>query len=224
MSKIIAIEKLGVFKQTLMTLLDSLFAKKSSVYTNTQVDSMLANYVNDASYNSTTGNIELKHGSTVLATIDASLFILDGMMSDVEVSSGNLVMTFNIDGGSRVVSIPISDVFDATNYYNKTAADAKFQDKVAIVSQSASSVTIDPNVLNKWGEINNLTVAFAAGATGEVNEYMIQFTCAATVLTLPNTVRWANGDPLETEAGYTYQVSIVDNLAVYAGWEAKSNA
>jgi hypothetical protein len=56
---------------------------------------------------------------------------------------------------------------------------------------------------------------------------MFQFTCpssAATTLTLPVTIRWANDDELEPEAGYTYQVSIVDNLAVYAGWEAQSNA
>jgi hypothetical protein len=56
---------------------------------------------------------------------------------------------------------------------------------------------------------------------------MFQFTSpsdADTVLTLPGTVRWANDDPLEPEAGHTYQVSVVDNLAVYAGWEAQSNA
>jgi hypothetical protein len=100
-------------------------------------------------------------------------------------------------------------------------------DKVAIVQQSESSVAINPNVLNVWGEISSLAITFTAGSSREVNEYMFQFTCpsdAATTLTLPGTVRWANDDPLEPEAGHTYQVSVVDNLAVYAGWEAQSNA
>ena len=100
-------------------------------------------------------------------------------------------------------------------------------DKVAIVQQSESSVAINPNVLNVWGEISSLAITFTAGSSGEVNEYMFQFTCpsdATTTLTLPGTVRWANDDSLDPDAGFTYQVSIVDNLAIYAGWEAQSNA
>jgi hypothetical protein len=96
-----------------------------------------------------------------------------------------------------------------------------------IVNQSASSAVIRPNVLNVWGETSTLSITFAEGSQGEVNEYMFQFTCPSntgTILTMPVTVRWANDDELEPEPGYTYQVSIVDNLAIYAGWEAQSNA
>jgi hypothetical protein len=99
--------------------------------------------------------------------------------------------------------------------------------KVTVVPQTNSTVAINPNVLNVWGEVSNLVITFVEGTTGEVYEYMIQFTSpsdAGTSLTLPSAVRWANNDTLEPEAGYTYQVSIVDNLAVYAGWEAQSNA
>jgi hypothetical protein len=99
--------------------------------------------------------------------------------------------------------------------------------KVTVVQQNNSTVAINPNVLNVWGEVSNLVITFVEGTTGEVYEYMIQFTSpsdSGTSLTLPSAVRWANNDTLEPEAGYTYQVSIVDNLAVYAGWEAQSNA
>lgn len=94
--------------------------------------------------------------------------------------------------------------------------------KVTVVPQNNSTVAINPNVLNVWGEVSNLIITFVEGTTGEVYEYMIQFTSpsdSGTSLTLPSAVRWANDDELEPEAGMTYQVSIVNNLAVYAGWK-----
>lgn len=93
-------------------------------YNMTQVDNMLTNYVNDAEYDSTNHNILLKNGSTTLVTIDASPFIIDGMVDDVEVSNGYLVISFNTDAGKQDISIPISDIFDANNYYTKTEVDA----------------------------------------------------------------------------------------------------
>lgn len=223
MTELITVGRLGKFKQLMMTLVDSLFARKTSVYTNTQIDTILSGYVNNASYDSNTGYIELKHDNTVIASVDASEFIVDGMVSSVEVTSENLIITFNTDSGQSSISIPLTDIFDPSNYYDKTASDARFQGKATVVQQTTSSAAISPNVLNQWGEIASLTITFTDGAAGELNEYMIQFTCPSnvgTTLTLPNTIKWANDDALDPEAGYTYQVSVVNNLAVYAGWEA----
>lgn len=92
-----------------------------------------------------------------------------------------------------------------------------------MIQQTDTTLAINPNVLNVWGTVSSLAISFNAGASGAVNEYMIQFTCpsnAGTTLVLPSSVKWMNGDELEPEAGWTYQVSIVNNLAVYAGWEA----
>lgn len=64
---------------------------------------------------------------------------------------------------------------------------------------------------------------FASGASGYANEYIIDFTCpanAATELTLPSGIIWANDDELIPEPGTRYQISILDGLAIYAGWEA----
>lgn len=91
-----------------------------------------------------------------------------------------------------------------------------------VIHQTDTQLTIQPNVLNVWGVVSGLAIDFASGAEGRVNEYMLQFTCPSghgTSLALPPSVKWMNGDELETEAGWTYQVSIVNNLAVYAGWE-----
>ena len=63
----------------------------------------------------------------VLAYIDATDFIKDGMVSNVEVKevSGvtSLVISFNTDAGKEDIVIPISSIFDATNYYTKAEVD-----------------------------------------------------------------------------------------------------
>lgn len=83
--------------------------------------------VYSGTYDSNYKKILLKNKeNTTLAEIDATAFIKDGMVSQVEVSNGNLVITFNTDAGKNPISVPISDIFDANNYYTKTEADSTF--------------------------------------------------------------------------------------------------
>ena len=92
---------------------------------------------------------------------------------------------------------------------------------VAKVAQTSSNVTISPNVLNVWSmPLSSLTVALKAGNAGLEAEYKLEFTVTGNsfTLALPSSVRWLE-EP-EWEDGYIYQVSILDNLALYAGWEA----
>ena len=94
-----------------------------------------------------------------------------------------------------------------------------------IISESAEvKDSILPNELNKWGKIKSLTInSFQGAQEGYVNEYMLEFTVSGDnfTLTLPEGVRWVEEPTWEN--GYTYQVSIVNNLAVFAGWEAQTN-
>ena len=96
---------------------------------------------------------------------------------------------------------------------------------VTIISESTEVKTsILPNELNKWGEIKSLTInSFQGAQEGHVNEYMLEFIVSGDnfTLTLPEGVRWVEEPTWEN--GYTYQVSIVNNLAVFAGWEAQTN-
>lgn len=83
--------------------------------------------VYSGTYDSTSKKILLKNkANTTLAEIDATAFIKDGMVSQVKVSNGNLVITFNTDAGKNPISVPISDIFDANNYYTKTEANSTF--------------------------------------------------------------------------------------------------
>ena len=92
-------------------------------------------------------------------------------------------------------------------------------DNVAYPMENHTEATLEiaPNVLHVWGEMAALTVRLGAEVEGRANEYLFQFTsgATATMLTLPSTLTWANGEALAPEASKTYQVSIVNGYAVY---------
>ena len=96
-----------------------------------------------------------------------------------------------------------------------------------IVLQNESTVMIEPNKFNLWETpMESLEVSFTTSVSGYADEYIIDFTCpsdVATQLTLPRGIVWANDDDLEPEAGMRYQVSILNGLGVYAGWEAAAS-
>lgn len=84
-----------------------------------------------------------------------------------------------------------------------------------VVEQTDSVATIQPNVLNVWGEIASLDITLAEPTDNNiVNEYMAQFTsgATATTLTLPSTIKWMAAPNIQPNK--TYQLSIVNNLGV----------
>lgn len=88
-----------------------------------------------------------------------------------------------------------------------------------IINQSVTTATIQPNVLNVWGEVATLDITLATPSdTSIVNEYMVQFTSGATAtqLVLPDTIEWMS-EPI-INANATYQLSIINNLAVIGEW------
>lgn len=83
----------------------------------------LSSYATSANYDSSTKKIYLKHGTTTLSEIDATDFIKDGMVDTAYVQGANLVISFNTDAGKEAVNVPISDIFNANNYYTKSEID-----------------------------------------------------------------------------------------------------
>ena len=83
-----------------------------------------------AYYKATTA-IQLKNeDGEVISSMDASDFIVDGMIESVEVIDGNLVIRFNTDAGKEDITIPISDIFDASNYYTTNEVDLKINESI----------------------------------------------------------------------------------------------
>ena len=134
--------------------------------------------------------------------------------------SGDLWTSNNANEVKNVVN----NNADELTTVKSAVATLQSQAFASVVSQTALSVAIHPNVLNVWSSpIGSLSVTFNAGSSGRPNEYMLEFTVSGNsfMLTLPSNVRWAN-EP-EWQDGYTYQVSVLDNLAIYAGWEAAAS-
>ena len=95
-----------------------------------------------------------------------------------------------------------------------------------IITPETTTITILPDKLYKWGKVSELAISFGGGTTGMASHYMFEFSCpdsTTTQLSLPDGIKWANDNELEPESGCTYQVSILDNLAVYAEWEGGGN-
>lgn len=82
-------------------------------------------------YDSEAKQLELINtNGEVISGIDATAFIKDGMLDSVTVSGGNLNFVFNTDAGKEAISIPLSDLFDASAYYTKAEIDGSFLNAV----------------------------------------------------------------------------------------------
>lgn len=118
--------------------------------------------VNGGSYNSTSKKIELKHGSTVVAEIDATPFIVDGMVDDVRIENGNLVIDFNTESGKQDIAIPLTDIFDPSNYYTKQQTDGLLSGKASTEDVTA----LQQQVAGKQDAIQDLAEIRAGAAAG----------------------------------------------------------
>lgn len=104
----------------------------SNYYTKAQSDAKYATktevggYFDNAAYDSQEKKINFYHGDAVVASVDATDFIKDGMVSNVSITEGNLVITFNVDAGKQDIVIPLSSIFNPANYYTKSEIDDRF--------------------------------------------------------------------------------------------------
>ena len=98
------------------------------------------------------------------------------------------------------------------------------QSYASVVNQTETTVAISANVLNVWSTaVTSLSITLIAGTGGRPDEYMMQFTVSGSSfdLSLSSNIRWSE-EP-EWQDGWTYQVSIQNGLALYAGWEAAAS-
>jgi len=134
----------------------------------------------------------------------------------VQAALANKQDTLTIDNSvtkSSTNPVKSSGVYDAVN--------------PAVVNHGTSDTTysITPNVLHIWGEVASLTLTLATPSDNTIeNEYKFRFESGstATTLSLPVSVVYdeSKGD-LIPEADKIYEVSIVDNIAL---WIAVDNS
>lgn len=128
-------------------------------------------------------------------------------------------LTIEIDKGDSIDTIK-GDNQEATNSAILSALNgvsATMYKGVPIVSQIGDA-TISPNVLNVWGEISSLNITKGNDIDGITNLYLIRFV-AGENLKVEFTgfdLLWHGGSTPAWKAGSTYEINIVDNLALWA--------
>ena len=145
-------------------------ADANSVYTKTESDAKYTTkdyttgiteaFFDAAAYDSKTKKINFYHGNTIKAQIDASSFIKDGMVDNVAISGSNLVITFNTESGKEPISIPLSSIFDPSNYFTKSEIDSALSGKVdnsTFNTLSGRVDTISGDVITVSGRVDTIS-------------------------------------------------------------------
>ena len=156
------------------------------------------------------GDITISGGSidtSNLATKD-ELAQKQDVISDIDTIRNNAanykgtVTSVKIDGVSKTPSSGVVDL----GYVNKQLS-----------TSTSSSMTLSPNIYyrNTSTSLSTLTITLGSVSNSNIlNEYFVEFTTrdAGTTVSLPNSIKWANGVAPTFENGKTYQISIVNNL------------
>lgn len=97
---------------------------------------------------------------------------------------------------------------------------------IPVVSQSENA-TISPNTYNVWSNVSSdLVITKGNDVSGIVNEYAMRFTLDSTWVTDTNTItfsgwqlEWNGGSVPTWTAGHTYEISIINNIALWVDIE-----
>ena len=97
------------------------------------------NLANKLEWDSNAKTLKLYSGNHLLATVDGTTWVKDGMVESVAVVGNNLEITFNTDSGKEKISVPLTDVFNPDNYYNKTEIDSKLEG-ISVADEYVTSI------------------------------------------------------------------------------------
>lgn len=114
-----------------------------------------------------------------------------------------------VNSANQLKTIKTHDVIEKLINDSKT--------KIVIVDSSDTTKGIDPNKYYKWDTVTSLNITLNTPTDNTIlNEYVFEFTSGttATSLTLPSGIKWLKGEAPTIEANTTYQISIVNNLAI----------
>ena len=132
------------------------------------------------------------------------------IISDIDTIRSNAanykgtVTSVKVDNLSKTPSSGVVDL----GYVNKK-----------LTTTTSSSMTLSPNIYyrNTSTSLSSLTITLGSVSNSNIiNEYFVEFTTRSTgtTVSLPSTIKWANGETPTFEASTTYQISIVNNLGV----------
>lgn len=141
------------------------------------------------------------------AQVQAKLDAIDGKQDKIDdlatIRSGASKGATALQSHQEIKTINGASIIGSGNY------DTHYP----VVTISSASQELQPNTYYKFNG-GSLSVTLAA-ASANMSEYVLEVTMTGS-LTLPSSIVWANEDVPTFEAGKTYVISIVNNLAVYA--------
>ena len=117
---------------------------------------------------------------------------------------------------AELVDVPVDDVqINGTSIVSDGVANIPMP-KTVNVSGTTPTITAQADYRYVCGEV--ATLDFTPSATG-ICDVVFTSGATATVLTVPSTVKWANGfDPTSLDANTTYELNIMDGLGVACAW------
>jgi hypothetical protein len=94
----------------------------------------------------------------------------------------------------------------------------KYLGSKELVLSSSSTINLQPNTYhrNTNTSLSSLTITLEPGLNNVIDEYFVEFTTSngGTTISLPSSIKWANGEVPTFDSGTTYQISIVNNLGI----------
>lgn len=176
----------------------------------------VSGYADAVAYNSTSKYVEFYHGGTggtVVFSYDASPFLIDGMVQNVEIKdvtiSGEsvtcLVISFNTDAGKQDINIPLTEIFDPSNYYTKTETDNQIEAATSGINNTLTAHTANTDIhvttadKTEWSGKQD---ALTAGTGIDITNNVISVT--GVPLTVDDTVTSGSSNPVKSSGIYNF--------------------
>ena len=177
----------------------------------------VSGYADAVAYNSTSKYVEFYHGGTggtVVFSYDASPFLIDGMVQNVEIKdvtiSGEsvtcLVISFNTDAGKQDINIPISEIFDASNYYTKAETDNAIEAATSGINATLTAHTANTDIhvtTADKAEWSGKQDALTAGAGIDIDSTNT-ISITGIPLTVDDTVTSGSNNPVKSSGIYNF--------------------
>ena len=106
------------------------------------------NLANRIEWDSNAKTLKLYSGNHLLGSVDGTSWVKDGMVQSAAIVGNNLEITFNTDAGKEKITVPLTDIFNPDNYYDKATIDRKLEG----ISVADEYITSIENVQGTNGE------------------------------------------------------------------------
>lgn len=168
----------------------SIIAQKSDI-------PAVSGYADAVKYDSTAQEVKFYHGGTggtEVYSFDASPFLIDGMIESVvitSITSGSsevevLEITWNSAAGGQVTDIPLSEIFDASNYYTTAQTNSAIEAATSGKADTTAVTQAISEAVSGKADTTAVTQSITEAVSGKAN--ISDVVTSVTVSDYNNTV------------------------------------